>query len=109
NEVREALAGTGAGLGEEMPALLEGLRDGIRELGLLLAGLVVVEHLCEGSAAAEDTSHSPELRRRDGRPTKSRSERLFPFRHHLTTRPSWSYCPPCQIRSAFGPAGSGVL
>jgi hypothetical protein len=84
-KVGEALPRARAGLGEQVPPFLERQRDRIRERGLLLPRLVLLEHLPKRSAAAEDVAHSLELRGRGGRTEKMRSERLFSLRHHLTT------------------------
>ncbi len=53
-EIRESLAGAGAGLGEKQPARVEHLGHRLRELALGLALLVAGEDPCQGAVAVEE-------------------------------------------------------
>ncbi len=109
HEIREALPRAGACLCEQVPTVRERPFDRVGELGLLLAGLVPIQHPGERTARSEHFTHGVELRDRDGRGTKIRSERFFSTSTPLDDRPVTVVFSSRQIRSAFGPAGFGVF
>ena len=99
NEIRERLAGAGAGLREEDPAFLEYRRDGRRHLDLTGASLEVGH----GRGPARRRGRARKIRLGDGRPTRKlvRIERELPDR----TRPRREPSP--RAWSSSGSAGRG--